>query len=499
MPWLVKATPYDQNVSSERTLYFSDIGFTTKPSDTPADTYWMRRLEAPLEARMSMFSDSFIGGRSQLTLGAITLANQDGGLDELADYDWGGRAVEVRWTDKERPGFSDFVVIVTGTAERFINGDEVTIELRDRQVDFDKPYQAAVFQGTGGIEGPAELKGRRKPRLLGRRNRFTPVLINQAKLIYAYGSGPSGGLWEARDGGMPLGLGADYPSYAALEAATVAPGEVATCDALSLLRLGDQLGSVLTISADGVVVSTNVVRTFADMLQYIVTEDAGFTAFAPSAVANMNALAPQQLGHWYDGSNEITIRAVLDALAQSPLAYYFINSTGLLEMGRFNGPSLTPDFIFTVNDIIQIEPLPTARRLKRQTMRYNHSDRPLTDAEVLGNVQGESRRLAMQEYESAEYESASVSSSALLAVEEFLDSAFILFTDAQAEAQRRVDLFGGLRKAFRVVIPLVNGLRVGHTVRLEHPRYGLSFGWNFVVLAVDPSAAAQTHTIEVWG
>lgn len=501
MPWLVKATPYDPSITGERTLYLSDIGFMSSPADTPADTYWQRRLEYPLQARASMFSGSAIGGRSEVTLGTVTLANDDGALDVFATYDWSGRSIEARWTAKEEPTFADFALIFAGSAERLVPGDLLTIELRDRQVLLDAPYQIAIFQGTGGIEGPAEMKNRRKPRLLGRRERFEPVLINQALLIYIYGVGASGGVLYAHDGGMQLTAGADYADYAALAAATVAPGTYATCNALSLIRLGDQLGSVLTITADGVKVGGSVIRTFGAMLDYIVTTDTEFTSgdFASGTLTAINAAAPQELGHWYDGSGETSVRSVLDFLAQSPLAYYFVNVAGEIEVGLFGEPAAIPDHVFEEGDIFEIEPLPAARRLKRQVVRYGHRARPLAESEVLGNIQGAAREDAKREWAQEEYLSAAVAAEAKIADDETLDSAFVTSPAAQAEAERRVDLSGPARTPFRVVVPLTNGLGIGQTVKIVHPRHGLAAGKSFIVLMVDPDAREQTHTIEVWG
>ena len=84
MPWLLLAQPYDEAITATRSLYFSDLGFTTTPIESPANTYWDRRIEVPLVVGQSLFAGSDAGGRSEVSIGQITLANHDGALDALA-------------------------------------------------------------------------------------------------------------------------------------------------------------------------------------------------------------------------------------------------------------------------------------------------------------------------------------------------------------------------------------------------------------------------------
>lgn len=501
MPWLLRCTPYDPVLPGERTLYFSDIGFMSKPTDTPADTYWKRRLEAPLDARTSLFSGSAIGGRSEVTYGAITLANDDGALDALADYDWDGRTVEVRYTAVERPVFADFSIVFSGAAERLVPGDTFSIELRDLQVLLDAPYQPLTFAGTGGAEGPAELAGRRKPMTLGVRRHVEPVQINGGLLIFAYGSGPSGGVLAAYDGGSPLVAGSNYASYAALAAATVAAGSYATCNALSLIRLGDQIGTVLTIDVEGVKPSGSVLKKFGDLAQYVITNATTLTSgdFATSTVSAMNTAAPDTLGHWYSGAQDATVRDVLDQLAQTHLAYYLVNATRKIEMGRFAAPKVTADFEFDEDDIFNIAPTRGERRLKRQTVRYGKRERLLSSSEVLGTIQGSTRDALLKEWQQEFDEDGAVATASLLATTETLDSALDIQAEALALAQNRISLFGPARRTMTATVPFTPGLTVGQTVRLQIARYGLGAGKNFVVLSLDPDASAKTHEMKVWG
>ncbi|MBX9749270.1 MAG: hypothetical protein K5Q68_06600, partial [Roseococcus sp.] len=189
MPWLLFAQPYDEAITGLRSLYFSDLGFVTTPTEAPANTYWDRRIEVPLVVEQSLFSGSDAGGRSEISIGQITLANDDGALDALAGYDWDGRLIEVRFSALANPVLADFAVVFSGTAERLVPGDEIAIEVRDLQILLDEPYQPARFLGTGGVEGPAEFKDRRKPRVMGVVRQFTPLLLNEPAQVWCFGDG----------------------------------------------------------------------------------------------------------------------------------------------------------------------------------------------------------------------------------------------------------------------------------------------------------------------
>ncbi|MFX8078987.1 hypothetical protein ABTK74_19570, partial [Acinetobacter baumannii] len=93
--------------------------------------------------------------------------NDDGALDGLAAYDWGGRRIEISYAAAERPVLADFAVVLNGTAEQVTVGErDFTIKLRDIRVLFEVPCQPAKFAGTGGAEGAAGYNERRKPRVL---------------------------------------------------------------------------------------------------------------------------------------------------------------------------------------------------------------------------------------------------------------------------------------------------------------------------------------------
>jgi hypothetical protein len=96
-----------------------------------------------------------------------------------------------------------------------------------------------VYAGTGGAEGPAALKGSVKPLAIGAPQFAPGVLIDAVNVVYQFSA-------FAVDGGVvaldrlvryPAPV-ANYASHAALIAATIAPGQFATCLAEGKARFG---------------------------------------------------------------------------------------------------------------------------------------------------------------------------------------------------------------------------------------------------------------------
>lgn len=501
MPWLLLAQPYDSTLPGVVSLYFSDIGLTTRPSDTPASTYWDRRIETPLTVQMSLYAGSDAGGRSEVSIGEITLANDDGALDNLVNYDWDGRLIEVRYTSIEKPLITDFVVVFSGTAEQIVLGDLIRIEVRDLQILFDEPYQPNRFLGTGGAEGPTEYKDRFKPRLMGVGRQFTPVMINQASLTYCYHDGGVGGPLAVLDAGVAITFAANYATYAALIAAAIPGGQYGTCNALGLIRLGSPLVGVLTIDAEGGKPSGTVLKTFADISANIIDVATTLSSsdFETGTITAMNTACPQTLGYWYDGSSEQTLRTVLDLLAKSIGAFYGFNDSRKIVLGRLEAPAVTADFSFIERDILSLTPRASERRLKAMTIKYGKRIRPLQDQEIAGAVTGSTRTALIEEWRQERDLDTAIATASLLAGEETLDSLLDVGADALAEAQRRVDLYGPRRQAFDVTTYFVAGVRPGMTIQLTDARYGLSGGRKFRVLSLARQAADDSLTMELWG
>lgn len=102
----------------------------------------------------------------------------------------------------------------------------------------DKPL-LALFAGTDGIEGPADLTGQVKPLVLGNARFAGGVLIDRVDNVWMVSSGPVQAVNVAYDRLASLGTsGGNFDSLAALKAASIPNGSWGTCLAQGLVRFG---------------------------------------------------------------------------------------------------------------------------------------------------------------------------------------------------------------------------------------------------------------------
>lgn len=149
---------------------------------------------------------------------------------------WGGFALLFDGRIETQPDIAD------GLAQLSIGVDDSWL---------DKPF-LGTYAGTGGIEGGAEIKGAVKPRLFGAPRFTDAVLIDAVNNIWQLSAGAINQVEMAFDRLSRFGASAgDHASLAALTAASIAPGNWATCLASGLVRFGAPGDGLLTFHARG--------------------------------------------------------------------------------------------------------------------------------------------------------------------------------------------------------------------------------------------------------
>lgn len=507
MPYLLIAHPWDSAAAALRPLYFSDVGLTTGAADSPPHTYFLRRIEAALKIKRSLYSGVAIGGWTSTAFGAVTLANDDGELDWLGDLEWDGRVIEIRYAAAETV-YGEFVTLFRGPVEQIVLGDEISLELRDPQEVVDVPAAGrGVFAGTGGVEGPGELKDRQKPFLLGRRRQIEPVLIDAADSIYLVDSAGIYAIRTVRDGGVPLvNFAGDTANFAALKALPLTGGQWATCLSSGLLRLGVSPLGRLTIDADGVMDGGVWISCFADLARHALLSLGGLSPdlLDSANFAAMATLCPHVQGYYYNGGGAApSTKSLIDQLAADVGGYWGVGLDYKLRLGRFDGPAAIAAAAFSPRDILDIKPRPVARRLKKQRLGWRPYDVVMTDAEM-DNATPEVDRIHLrQAYRWVEALDAAVAATNLLAIEEESETSFDAEAAAVAEAQRRLAVFGPRRKAFDVSLSLsvarAASLAIGQTIELSDVRYGLSAALRCVILEIEEDAVEEIVNMTVIG
>jgi hypothetical protein len=195
-------------------LRYSNTGYTTGASDTPASTYYDARISQAVDVSRSMFTPGSTQGSSIVGVGDLTLLNGDTLLDPLKEYSFDGRAITIRRSTTLNPVYpTDFATIFAGTMQsaEFTPGI-IRIKLRDLLAGLNLPFQPTKYAGTNalpaGLEGVAtDLQGKPKPVTYGVVFNISPPCVNTSKLIYQVNDGAVSSVDAVYDKGVVLGSG----------------------------------------------------------------------------------------------------------------------------------------------------------------------------------------------------------------------------------------------------------------------------------------------------
>ncbi|UXQ89167.1 hypothetical protein [Synechococcus phage MinM1] len=201
-------TQQPQTVADFTVLRASDAGYVTRESDAVGLLAFPPILLAGVEIDRAM--DLAPNGQGAAAgWGALRFANEAGALTPLAaSRNADGRAVRVRLGRKQMlphgvwrdPSWSETAEIFGGLGAGWsLNPDEAELRLsmRDATYWLERRADGATYAGTGGLEGTAEMAGRRKPRLRGGSaaapvREIPAVLVDPVAGIYQVSDAPGG-------------------------------------------------------------------------------------------------------------------------------------------------------------------------------------------------------------------------------------------------------------------------------------------------------------------
>lgn len=245
--YLVELKPALASTGAEQTLRFSSNPIWTRANGVD----WLPMLAVPYRRNTQIFDGSF--QNVPRDYGQLEIARSKGqSTSLLTDMVWDGRPVKI-WKGEAGQNTAAMTVVFDGVAESVAgNRGRVVVTLKGPNIT--TPVLTTAYAGTGGSEGPADLKDTFKPMLLGTATNLEPIYINRSLGIFQYHAyGAAGGVSAVYDSGSQLGTSiGDYASYAALAGAAIPAGRFATCNALGMGRHGGDITGILTIDAAGI-------------------------------------------------------------------------------------------------------------------------------------------------------------------------------------------------------------------------------------------------------
>lgn len=229
------------------------------------------------------------------------------------------------------------------TAQPQIDGGAAVIDFAvdDRWLD---TALLATYAGTTGAEGPAAMKGQAKPLALGAPRYAPGKLIDSVNNVFqvsAYGAVQEfeAALERLVRFGSPI---ADYPTYAALVAATVPAGTWATAKAVGMARFGapttGQISFLLKGDAAG---ADGWARRAGQLVRRIAQLSGGAGKLDDASLNALDAARPYNLSIYLD--EQTTARELVQQLAASLNAVAGVSWLGKLFIAPvgLGVPSLT--------------------------------------------------------------------------------------------------------------------------------------------------------------
>ncbi|MCM8738280.1 hypothetical protein M5E06_29570 [Azospirillum sp. A1-3] len=487
------------------TLYAATEDFETGFGETPENTLWPGTLFSPLRVERSLLSD-LLGGTVAVSYGEAELVNVERTYDDLVhDFDVAGRPVVIR-AGAAGSRIADFVTLFDGTASGWYETDErLIVQLRGWEFLLEVALESRTFAGTGGLEGTSDLEGKRLPVALGWPNNITPAFVIPAELLFMAHGGPVSDISAVYVRGAALNKGPDYPTAAALRAATVPAQSYITCVAEGLFRveyLNDGEKGAVTCDVKGAVIGGAFLETTAQIVGHVLLDRADVPA---ARVAPLSA-APWQfhrpIGFYAGPDDSSTCADVVEQLLRGCVGWGGFSRRGLFGLGSFRLPAGPAVAAYEEADIISATALELPSEVTPPPWRWRVAyDRNWTtqDSDIAGVVTEERRKWLKEERRLAEW--ANIIAKDLYrkpSDPEPVEGCFRDRADALQLAQELEAMWQAPRGFYRLQLGTQAFARdLGDIVHIDYPRWRLKGGALAVIAALSEDAEDARSEITV--
>lgn len=256
----------------------------------------------------------------------------------LSQMGWDGATGRV-WVGSAGQPFTSYRKIFEGTlGAQSREADRLKIPLYG--LDFklnDTNVLTSTYAGTGGAEGPVELKGAWKPRAYGVCRYVTPQRVDKAYVVYQVHDGAVTDISAVYENALALSAPvATVSSYAALCALTLAPGTWAKAPAVGMFRLGSEPSGKLTADVTG----DSAAGTSLASISTALLRAAGVSA---SDIDSSVASVAGSLAWNLYLTDQATVGATIKSAFASAFCYLSTNALGKVQAGSWlaNGATIT--------------------------------------------------------------------------------------------------------------------------------------------------------------
>lgn len=482
--------------------YAATREFISRAQDQVANQPFYGTLQQTIQFDQSIITGNGFG---QVTIawGEITLINSDGYYDDvIGKYAADGRRLVLKVGDERRiktAGYDGFYTVFDGIATGIhVEEGVMRVYLRDRTYQLEVPVSSLIYGGTGGLDGTADNKGKRKPRALGYCANVTPAFISPTLKMFQVSDGPVQAIPAVYSRGNAVTFDQNYATAALLTAATILSGRYSTCLAAGLFRVNFVLEGEITADVEGDNAG-GFVSTSADVVKRLLT---GFE-LENASFASVNALQPAPIGYFVETGSDATIADVIADVMGSIGGYGGFQRDGVkFEVGLFRAPSGVPSARYTEIDIIEIKREQLPQGISPPPYRYRVAwGRNWTPQTDIASAVSSARVAFLAElYRLSESSDANIKIDHPLAQDPSVVEAYFRDeADATSESARLLALYGlASYSLYRIVLkskPFVH--RIGELIWVEFPRWDLVSGRLLRIVSV--SEKIEANEVEIVG
>ena len=482
--YLVEVQPYDRSLAATRTLRFSDVGFATTPSDTPANALFRGAVSEAFSYQKSL--GILNRGRAAIpNFGVVKLTQHAGDLDFLLTdpLTWDDKLIEVRF-GADTFAYDDFRLIFRGRIQERRGGlAEILFQIRSPEAVFAKPFLTTKYAGTGGVQGTSALTDQFVPACFGYVRDCDPVLVDPSNLIYQVHYAAIQDV-EVRVGGVAWTKVAGTPGASQYSVDTAngrftLGGSTPPSQPVTATVWGDARGSGYTGTAAGVL--DRILRLHLGLTD----DDIGLIGIG-TAISGI---------YIRDGR---TSAQVIKELVEGNGGWWDFRRDGSFTARLIDGiPS--PIAVFEGNQIASLNCNAAPAPIWRFNVGYARTWRPLSEVEVAGSVSASERQRLLQPNSAVVLADDPLHTNSPLADEMEVPAIVSTLAEATTIANRLKGFFGTYREQWTAQIHTNTAQKhkvdVGDAIRLiKSDRLWGASGRDFFVDGISENAATGLTT-----
>jgi hypothetical protein len=449
----------------ESVVYMATKPFTTGAADTPANTSYL-----PIATVGTLFTEQLsLEGDGALSAGVLEIDNTGGARDIWADasYVWTNRAIKAYIGDLRWPR-SDFRMVFNGiVADIAPRGrNKLGLKLRDKLQRLDTALSEAKIGGTG------ENQDVLRPVAFGQVFNATPVRISNGTLEYQGHVGQIDGSIEARDNAAPV-------SYTTNAATGVITLDDAPAGAVTLSMRGDSAGGYRETVAS---IVKRIVTGYGKASDRFTDDDLDLVSLSAFDSAN-------QQGVGLYATDRLNVLPACQSLTGSIGAQLVMSRLGKLRIIKVALPGTGTPFVIRPEHMVDDTLQPTGRTTAVGAVKLGFCKNwTVQDAGTLAGIPDRHKDLFSQEWRTTtKSDAATIAKFKLNAEPIQQDTLLLTRAEAEAEAQRRLDLWKVPRTTYEFDgLPELLQLELGQAVTVFSPRFGMAAGVSGIVISLAP-------------